>query len=162
MQIASLVLACLGAGGLVVASALTLLDVALRYWNVPINGMSETVGLIVIASVASFFPLSFREDHHLSIHYLGGWLGRAWHRRLDLFGALATLLFIGILAWRFLLYADDTTRAGETTPMAGLAVYPAWWFAAAMFVLSIPVQLWILRRVLHDRDDGAAQNHRGA
>jgi TRAP-type C4-dicarboxylate transport system permease small subunit len=152
VRVVSLMLACLGAGGLVIASVLTLLDVALRYWGVPIDGMSETVGLIVIGSVAAFFPLSFLEDHHLSIRYLGAGLGHLWNRRLDLFGGLATLIFIGLIAWRFLLYAADTMHAHETTPMAGLSVYPSWWFAAAMFVLSIPVQLYILWRLLRDRD----------
>ena len=135
-----------------VASVLTLLDVALRYFGVPINGTTEVVGLIVIGSVAAFFPLSFLEDRHLSIRYLGTGLGALWRRRLDQFGGLATLVFIGLIAWRFLVYADNTTRAGETTFMAGIKVYPAWWFAAAMFVLSLPIQIYILLRLLRDRD----------
>ncbi|MGE5146206.1 MAG: TRAP transporter small permease [Candidatus Eiseniibacteriota bacterium] len=160
MRVVSLFFACLGAGGLVVASVLTLLDVALRYFGVPIDGMSEVVGLTLVGSVAAFFPLSFLEDHHLSIRYLGDGLGRLWRRRLDLFGGLATLGFVGIIAWRFLLYAGDTAHAGETTPMAGLKVYPAWWVAAAMFVLSVPVQLYVLRRLLRDRDDAVTRDVR--
>ena len=141
-----------------VASVLTLLDVALRYFGIPINGTSEVVGLILIGSVAAFFPLSFLEDHHLAIRYLGNGLGGLWKRGLDLFGALATFVFVGIIAWRFLFYAADTAHAGETTPMAALKVYPAWWFAAAMFVLSVPVQLYVLRRLLRDRDGAGTRS----
>ena len=134
------------------ASLITLLDVTLRYWGISILSLSEFVLLLITASVAAFFPLSLQEDHQLSIRYLGKALGRPLRRLLDIFGALATLVFFGIIAWRFILYALDTMRSGETTPMAAIPIYPTWIIAGAVFVVGAWIQLRILMRLLrHDQ-----------
>lgn len=141
MQGLSFFLAGIGTAGLCVASILTLLDVALRYWGVSVLSLSEIVLLLITASIAALFPLSLQEDHQLAIRYLGQAMRGAWSRILDIFGALATLVFFGIIAWRFVLYALDTIRSGETTPMAAVPIYPTWVIAAAIFVIAVVVQV---------------------
>jgi len=144
MRFIAFTLAGLGVAGLVGASLLTLLDVTLRYWGVSILSLSEFILLLITASVASFFPLSLQQGRQLSINYLGRALGNPWRRALDLFGALAALVFFGIIAWRLILYALDTLRSGETTPMAALPIYPTWMIAAAVFVIGALIQVWVL------------------
>jgi TRAP-type C4-dicarboxylate transport system permease small subunit len=148
MQAIAMVLAGLGAAALLGASVLTLLDVALRYWGISILSLSEFVLLLVTASVAAFFPLSLQENRQLAIRYLGKALGNPWEWALNVFGALATFVFFGIIAWRFTLYALDTMRFGETTPMAAIPIYPTWIFAAAVFAIGVIIQVWMLARLL--------------
>jgi TRAP-type C4-dicarboxylate transport system permease small subunit len=153
MRFIAFTLAGLGVAGLVVASLLTLLDVTLRYWGVSILSLSEFVLLLVTASAASFFPLSLQQGRQLAINYLGRALGNPWRRALDIFGALATLVFFGIIAWRLILYALDTLRYGETTPMAALPIYPTWMIAAAVFVIGAVIQAWVVVWLFRRDDD---------
>jgi TRAP-type C4-dicarboxylate transport system permease small subunit len=153
-------LAGLGGLGLVVATGLTLLDVAFRYRGTPIDWLAEAAILVVTGSVAAFFPLTLQADHNLSIRYLGAAVGRRTKRALDLFGAVATLVFFGIMAWRFALYAADALRSGETTAMSALPIYPVWIVVAVIFLVALPVQVWFIWRFLvgqGGRDGDAAQ-----
>ncbi|MCW5770091.1 MAG: TRAP transporter small permease subunit [Rhodospirillaceae bacterium] len=154
MRAISLIIACLGAAGLVFATALTLLDVALRYWGAPVDALSELAVLIVTCATASFFPITLREDRNLSIRYLGAAIGPRTARALNLLGALATFAFFAVVAWRFGLYAADTLSSGETTAMAGMRIYPTWIYVAAVFVVALPVQVLTILRLLRRPADG--------
>ena len=137
-------LALVGLVGLVVVALVTIVDVLLRWlFNSPIDGVSEVSRLVVAIAIASFFPMALAERHHISIEFLGAWLGPRAKQWLDSLAHLVTSLFFLVLGWQFILYTMEIKDSGETTWILGWEVAP-WWTVTTIFMLiCIPVQLLI-------------------
>ncbi len=138
-------LALIGLIGLVVVALVTIGDVLLRWlFNSPVDGVAEISRLVVAISIASFFPMALTDRHHITIEFLGNWLGPRARLWLDLLGHVATSFFFLVLGWQFILYVLELKEAGETTWLLGWAVTP-WWVVTTLFMLiCIPVQGLIL------------------
>lgn len=136
-------LALIGLVGLVVVALVTVADGVLRWLFTPVDGVSEVSRLVVAVAIASFFPMALAERHHISIEFLGGWLGPRAKQWLDSFAHLVTSLFFLMVGWQFILYSMEIDESGETTWLLGWQVAP-WWEATTVFMLiCIPIQLLI-------------------
>lgn len=150
-------LATFGITGLTGIAVMAIVDGVLRaFFGAPIDGVGEVSKLVVLVSLSSFFPLVLMERQNISIQFLGNYLGGRARAGLEVFGAILTLVFFAVLAWRIGYQALDTLSGGETTWMLGWPVAP-WWAAASLLVfLCLPIQfvvLWCLMR------GGAALGH---
>lgn len=148
--------------GLVVFALMTIVDALMRWlFSSPIDGVADVGPLVIAIVVASFFPLALAERHHVSIEFLGQFLGpgiRAW---LDAIAAFVTLVFLVLLAWQVIVYTVDLRALGQTTWVIQIPVAP-WWSAVCFFLLmSIPVQL-IVGLALCARARNAADSERAA
>ena len=138
-------LALIGLLGLVALAGITIADVMMRWlFASPIDGVSDIYRLLIAVVVASFFPASFAERGHISIHFLSAVLPRAGRRGLTVLAALVTLGFTIVLGWQFILYCLEVYAAGETTWLLGLSVTPWWIIATALLLLCIPIQLIVV------------------
>lgn len=147
-------LALIGLVGLVAVALVTIGDVLLRWLlNSPVDGVSEISRLVVAVSIASFFPMALAGRHHISIEFLGAWLGPRARLWLDTLAHLVTSFFFLVLGWQFILYTMEIRESGETTWLLGWQVAP-WWTVTTVFMLiCIPVQGYIffrhIRAALH-------------
>ncbi len=137
--------ACLGLVGLVALALMTIADVLLRWlFNSPLDGIADIGRLMVAIVIASFFPIALAERHHITIGFLGKFLGRRADAWLQAFASLVTGVFFVFLGWQFILYTTELHTSGETTWLLGLAVAP-WWGAATLFLLfCVPIQLLVV------------------
>lgn len=142
-------LAVIGLVGLVVVALVTIADVLLRWlFNSPVDGVSEVSRLFVAVAISSFFPLALAERHHISIEFLGAWLGPRAKNWIDVLAHLVTSLFFVVVGWQFVLYTIEIGESGETTWLLGWAVAP-WWAVTTIFMLiCIPIQLLVLYQQL--------------
>ncbi len=140
-------LALTGLVGLVAVALVTIGDVLLRWlFNSPVDGVSEISRLVVAVAIASFFPMALADRHHISIEFLGAWLGPRARLWLETLAHLTTSLFFLVLGWQFILYTMEITESGETTWLLGWRVAP-WWTVTTIFMLiCIPVQAVIFFR----------------
>ncbi len=140
-------LALVGLVGLVAVALVTIADVLLRWlFNSPVDGVSEISRLVVAIAIASFFPMALAERHHISIEFLGAWLGPRAQLWLDTLAHVVTSFFFLVLGWQFILYTLEIGESGETTWLLGWRVAP-WWTVTTVFMLiCIPVQGGILIR----------------
>ena len=142
-------LSLLGILGFIVLAVGTLADVLLRWlFAAPIDGFSEVARLAVAILTATFLPAALIERYHISIEFLGKWLGPGWHRALNLFAALVTLGFFTVMSWKFIGFTQELADAGETTWIVGIKVAPYWWVTTGFIFLCVPAQLLILAKVL--------------
>lgn len=139
-------LASLGLCGLIGYALFVVADVLLRYlFAAPIDGAQEIGKLLVAIVVAAFFPSSLAERQHITIDLVLKRLGARARRGFQAFGALVTLVFFGIVGWRFVLYTAELQRSGETTWILGWSVAP-WWAVATLFLVAcVPVQVFVFR-----------------
>jgi hypothetical protein len=66
---------------------------------------------------------------------------------LDALGAVVTLMFIGLLAWRLVLFAQSMSETSETTLILQLPLAPWWWVGAAFAVVAALAQVMVVGRV---------------
>jgi TRAP-type C4-dicarboxylate transport system permease small subunit len=153
-------LALLGLVGLVALAFLSIADVLMRWlFSSPIDGVSDVYRLLIAIVVASFFPASFAERGHISIHFLAAIMPRRGHKALTVLAATVTLAFTVVLGWQFILYCREVYSAGETTWLLGLNVTPWWAVATAFLLLCIPIQLIVLLvEAATTEDSGAASD----
>jgi TRAP-type C4-dicarboxylate transport system permease small subunit len=140
-------LALVGLVGLVAVALVTVGDVLLRWlFNSPVDGVSEISRLVVAVAIASFFPMALSDRHHISIEFLGTWLGPRARLWLDTLAHLVTSLFFLVLGWQFILYTMEVGESGETTWLLGWSVAPWWTVTTAFMLICIPVQAVIFLR----------------
>src|SRR3954465_599385 len=109
-------IAFIGVLGMLIVSAVTVVDVALRWLGVArVSAMNEIVAMTFAVAVSACIPAGISAGVNLKIDIFARWLtGRlaAW---LDAAGAVLLLLFYGVLAWRIGVYAESLASRHSTT-----------------------------------------------
>jgi TRAP-type transport system small permease protein len=156
--------AFVGMLGLAAFASMTIVDALMRWLlNSPIDGVADVGPLVIAIVIASFFPLALAERRHVSIEFLGHFVGtgiRAW---LDAIAAFVTLVFLILLVWQIVMYTVDLNAVGQTTWVVQIPVAP-WWSIVCFFLLMcIPVQLivalaqcWRARNVTNSKQASRA------
>src|SRR5262249_20958109 len=118
-------IAFIGVLGMLIAAAVTVLDVLMRWLaSTAITALNEITAMVFAVAVAACMPAGLAGGVNLRIDILARWLtGRvaAW---LDALGTLLLLLFFLILSWRIALYADSLMAQGRTTLILGWPIAP--------------------------------------
>ena len=95
---------------------LTIADVALRaFFNKPIHGTYELIELGLACAIFVALPAVFLRDEHLVVDVVDSLAPRHLVRLLDLFGALCSLLVLGVMIWRMVPLARDMQEFGDVT-----------------------------------------------
>ncbi|MDH4095327.1 MAG: TRAP transporter small permease [Betaproteobacteria bacterium] len=133
------VCAFLGMLALVAFVLMTIADVLMRWlFNNPINGVADTGPLIVAIVAAAFFPYSLVGRHHVSIGFLGSFLGARAMVWLEAFASLVTWIFLVLLAWQIVRYTVELRQLGQTTWVVQIPIAP-WWMVVSFFVVVCAV-----------------------
>ena len=137
-----------GIGIFVIATAIVV-DVLMRWmFNAPILGVDDLSIYILAVVVASFFPAGLAEERFVTIRFIGKAIGPRSALWLEVFGALCTIAFFILLAWKIFFYTVDITRSGLATIVLQLPQAPWWWIVTVVIALCIPVQAIILVKKL--------------
>jgi TRAP-type C4-dicarboxylate transport system permease small subunit len=139
--------AILGLIGLIAVTLLTIGDVLLRWlFLAPMDGLHEVIQLLYAIIMASFFPAALAGRRHISIRFLGNWLGPEINARLDAFGDMMTFVFFVLVGWQFIVFTGELVENNEITWILAWPVAPWWGVATLLLLLCIPVQFIVLLR----------------
>ena len=131
---------------------LTCLDVSLRYFfNRPITGTYDLVGLLGAVIAAFSMPYTMLEKGHVAVEILIQQLSD--RKRLVIETATHTVGMVLCLAlvWQCIVLARDMKTAGEVTPTLLLPFYPiVYCMAACFFLLCLAIlvnllDIWLKR-----------------
>jgi TRAP-type C4-dicarboxylate transport system permease small subunit len=137
--------ALFGMLALVAFVLMTIADVLMRWlFNSPINGVADAGPLIVAIVAAAFFPLSLTGRHHVSIGFLGSFLGARATAWLEAFASLVTWAFFILLAWQIVRYAIELRQLGQTTWVVQIPIAPWWVVVSAFLAVCVAVQLGVV------------------
>jgi TRAP-type C4-dicarboxylate transport system permease small subunit len=137
--------ALLGMLALVAFILMTIADVLMRWlFNDPIDGVADTGPLIVAIVAAAFFAYSLSGRHHVSIGFLGGFLGSRATAWLEAFACLATWVFVVLLAWQIVRYTIELGQLGQTTWVVQIPIAPWWTVVSFFLVVCVAVQLSVV------------------
>ena len=138
-------IAILGLIGLIAVTLLTIGDVLLRWlFSAPIDGLNEITRLLYAIIMASFFPTALAGHNHISIRFLGTWLGPRIKAKLDAFANLMTLIFFVLVGWQFIVFTGELAENNETTWILAWPVAPWWGLATLLLLLCVPIQFIVL------------------
>lgn len=136
--------ALVGFCGLVVMALLITWDGLGRYVGAPrISGFSDYGEVIFPLVIASCFPAGLLRQTNITIRVFGTVGGFRVNAALELFGAVVTLAFFGLLVWQFVHLAGQYTTGGRTTRTIGLPLAPYWYGTVAIMALCVPVQAYV-------------------
>lgn len=171
VQSAAQALALVGFLGLLGLAIMTTLDVLLRWLlGMPIQGVNDVSSIVMAVVIAACIPANLAMKQNISVEVFGAVGGPRFHRLLDAFASLLTLVFIVLVAWRFVPYAAGLRMTGDRTWVLGWAIWPWWACAAAAMIVAAVVQFLVTLVDLHalmrgrggdrsSRTDGSAETH---
>lgn len=136
--------ALVGFCGLVVMALLITWDGFARYLGAPrISGFSDYGEVVFPIVIASCFPAGLLRQTNVTVRVFGTLGGPRVNAALELFGALVTLAFFGILVWQFVLLAGQYADGGRTTRTIGLPLAPWFYVTVTIMAICIPVQVFV-------------------
>lgn len=136
--------AIVGFCGLVVMALLISWDGFARYVGAPrISGFSDYGEVVFPLVIASCFPAGLLRQTNVTVRVFGTMGGLRVNAALELFGALVTLVFFGVLVWQFVLLAGQYAEGGRTTRTIGLPLAPWFYVTVAIMSVCIPVQVFV-------------------
>ncbi len=136
--------AIVGFCGLVIMALLITWDGMARYLGFPrISGFSDYGEVVFPLVIASCFPAGLLRQTNVTVRVIGTAAGGRINSALELFGALVTLIFFGLLIWQFIHLADQYQSGGRTTRTIGLPLAPWWYATIAVMALCVPVQAYV-------------------
>lgn len=103
---------------------LTVADVALRTFKMPIVGTYELVGLLGAVAIAFAIPQTSRLRGHVLMDFLTGKLSAGVHRLFQVLTRLLAIATFFIIAWNLWALGGDYIKAGETTLTLQIPLYP--------------------------------------
>tara|TARA_B100000315_G_C14521907_1_gene561964 strand:+ start:688 stop:1197 length:510 start_codon:yes stop_codon:yes gene_type:complete len=145
-------IAVVGLIGLIAVTLVIIIDVLLRWlFSSPIDGLNEVLNLLYAVVLASFFPTGLNEKTHITITFLGSWLGPKAAQILDTFGSFMTFLFFVVVGWQFIVLSAEFFESKETTWVLAWPVAPWWTVTTVLLLICIPVQLLMLISQLSEK-----------
>lgn len=143
----AIALALCGLVGLFGIALATMADVLGRWlFNSPIAGVRDTASLFIAVIIASAMPACILEQKHITVRFLGKFLGPRWEAVFDLFGNFATLVIFTIMTWQFWLYTNDLVVENAVTLVINWPFAPWWRIATVLIAFCVPLQLIRLLR----------------
>jgi len=99
--------------------------------------------------IASCFPAGLLRQTNVTVRVFGTMGGFRVNAALELFGAIVTLVFFGLLVWQFVLLAGQYSDGGRTTRTIGLLLAPWFYVTVAIMAICVPVQAFVFYSWLH-------------
>lgn len=111
------------------------LDVILRFaFGTPIRGTHDLVGLCMLMLFLLGLPHSWRGEHHVRMDMFYRAMSPGVRRIVDIFSALAAIVFAVMLAYQAYRYIPSLQRIGSSTVTLRI---PYWPFAIVIFASAV-------------------------
>ncbi len=136
----------IASASMLVMVLLTCTDVFLRYFfNRPLTGTYDLVGLLGAVVVSFAMPYTMLEKGHVAVEILMKRLSKRVQTVIEVVTHVVSISLFLTLCWQSILLARDMEAAGEVTPTLFLPFYPiVYCMAACFFVLCIAIFLNLL------------------
>ncbi|MEO3385326.1 TRAP transporter small permease [Mesorhizobium sp. CAU 1741] len=138
---AARVVALIGFFGLLLLAAMTTLDVLLRWlFQAPIHGVNDVSSVVMAVVIAACIPANLAMKQNITVEVFGALAGPRLHRFFDALASVATLIFMVLVAWRFIPYAEGLRETGDRTWVLAWPLWPWWMASTALMIFAAIVQ----------------------
>jgi TRAP-type transport system small permease protein len=138
-------LALFAIGLIVLAAALTLIDVVMRsILQRPLFGTNDVVIILLTVGILATFPYCTATRQHLRVTALGSRLGDSGFWLVELFAGTAILIILAAFAWQFALRAMMLAKMGEGSQLLQIPMAPVWWIGACLMAAAALAQCLLI------------------
>jgi TRAP-type transport system small permease protein len=135
------IVALIGFFGLLLLAAITTLDVLMRWlFQAPIHGVNDISSVVMAIVIAACIPANLAMKQNITVEVLGSLGSPRLHRFFDALASMATLIFVVLVAWRFVPYSEGLRQTGDRTWVLGWQLWPWWMASAALMIFAAIVQ----------------------
>jgi len=124
---------------------LTVCDVVLRRFGMPIAFTYEVVVLLGAIAIGFSVPQTTLDKSHVSMDFLTEKVSEQWQKALYGITRCLGIGMFAIFAWRIFILASNFKKAGEVTPILQIPVYPVAFGVGVCFVVECLVLFCRLR-----------------
>ena len=114
-------IACIAISSIV---ALTVVDIVLRRFRMPVDFAYEIVMLLAAITVAFSMPQATLERKHVKVDFLMEKVPRCWRKAMGVFTRLLGMGIFAIFGWRVFVQAYKFSRVGQMTPSLEFPEHP--------------------------------------
>ena len=113
----------------------------------PITGTYDIVESALVFAVFLGIPATFLNDGNIVVDVVDFFASKATISRLKILAAIASFIFLVLLAWNMLPQAQDAYRFGDKKPELGLPLWVLWIpMLAGVCLSAIAVAVATLRK----------------
>lgn len=124
---------------------LIFIDVIMRYFfNHPIRGALEVVGMFMALLTMSALPLVTEERNHITIDLIDGLLHGAIRYTIQFVILIFQMIMIGFISWRIYMIADREWHNGWVTVDLEISRAPLLFGMAFFGALTTAIVMWMI------------------
>ncbi len=103
---------------------LTVSDVILRRFRMPIDWALEVVVLLGAIAIGFSIPQTTIDKAHVCMDFITDKLSQKWKRIFSVMTRSFGIALFGIFGWRMLIYGNNLWRSGQVSPILEIPEYP--------------------------------------
>jgi TRAP-type C4-dicarboxylate transport system permease small subunit len=123
---------------------LTVTDVILRRFRMPIDWAFEVIVMLAAVVVSFALPQSTIERGHVITDFLIEKLSPHWQKSLFVITRVLAIFVFVILGWRVICLGQKFCKAGQISPILEMPDYPVAYAVAIACFIECLVLLWML------------------
>jgi TRAP-type C4-dicarboxylate transport system permease small subunit len=120
---------------------LTVCDVVLRRFRMPIAFTYEVVVLLGAVAIGFSVPQTTLDKSHVLMDFIIEKVSERWQKTLYVITRCLGIGMFAVFAWRMFVLAGNFKKLGEVTPILQIPVYPVAFSVGACFVVECLVLL---------------------
>jgi TRAP-type C4-dicarboxylate transport system permease small subunit len=123
---------------LATAVVLTVTDVVLRRFRMPIDCCYELVVLLGAIAIGFSIPQTTLDRAHVRMDFVTSKISDPWRKRLGAATRLLGIMVFGVIGWRIFRLGENLAQSGQVSAVLELPEYPvAYGIGACCFVVSL-------------------------
>lgn len=133
---------------------ITVLDVILRYFRMPITGTYELVFLGGAVVIACAIPLTTWEGGHVAVDFLIQSPSVSFRKIMGVFTRFLGIVFFFLLGWNLFRLGNDLFTSGEVSLTLHVPYYPAAYILGICAFVQCLVLTVMIMRIIRGGDHG--------
>jgi TRAP-type C4-dicarboxylate transport system permease small subunit len=127
---------------------LTVADVILRRFKMPIDWAYEVVILLGAIAIGFSIPQTTLDKGHVLMEFLTGRLPQGWQRILNALTRFLGIAIFAVFGWRIFSYGNNLSKSGEVSPVLQMPTYPvAYGIGVCCFVVCLVLFYHLLQKI---------------
>lgn len=127
---------------------LTVADVILRRFRMPIDWTYEVVVLLGATAIGFSIPQTALDKGHVLMEFLTEKLPRGWQRITGVITRFLGVAIFAIFGWRIFAYGTNLSNSGEVSPVLQVPTYPvAYGIGVCCFVVCLVLFYDLLEKI---------------
>lgn len=127
---------------------LTVADVILRRFRMPIDWAYEVVILLGAITIGFSVPQTTVEKGHVYMDFVTEILPQQWQRVFSIITRFLGIIVFAIFGWRLFPYGNNLSRSGQASPILEMPEYPvAYGIGVCCFIVCLVLLFEFVQKI---------------